>query len=299
MKITTQTAKFDALRDLGFSTPRYGTVSVADLPAFYERMKGERDSLDFDVDGIVASAVDLATIEDLGFVSNGARRCLKAQIAIKYPAETQVVRIKDIFWSTDGGAHLSPVAIFEPVQMLGAEIRRAHFKSIRWMTDRKERVSYFRGKLRQKNSVEASSVGVLAEEYAGSEEYVGIGSVVEIARSGDVIPTITRVVSNLECRVVVPTACPTCGSGVERVGAFLDCLSDECPAKEAARMVKFLSALGVKGLGQDTLVLYAESGVTLLDFFSDDWDAVIRSKIESNSDVSVNVWAKIASQITG
>lgn len=291
---TTQTGIFQTLQGLGFSTPAFGTVAKKDLVKFYDDMKDRRDSLDYEVDGLVFSTDDCQKIADLGFID---RDCPRAQIALKYPPKIGVVIIKQIEVSADGAAHLSPVAIFDPVELGGAEIRRASLKSYRWMFDRQERVKYFRSKVRETGVTDKAEIERLSEEWAGTEEVVGEGSVVEIARSGDVIPVIKRVVSNKVAHALKPTCCPTCGGPTCENGAFIDCANDECDSKEAARMVRFLTALRVKGLAQDTLVLYANAGVKVRDFFLKDNFAAIEAKIALRTDISKKVFAKIKAQL--
>jgi NAD-dependent DNA ligase len=138
----------------------------------------------------------------------------------------------------------------------------------------------------------------LAELGAGIHPNVGVGSRVLITRSGDVIPTVSSIVENHpEDNPHLPTKCPICGSAVAENGAFIDCQNAECSGKEANRMRKFLVALGVKGLGQDSLVEYANAGVTLLDFFLEDNFAEVERKITAAGTISLNIWCKIKVQL--
>lgn len=292
--LQTQADKFSLLTQLGFNTPNQGTIPRAALPELYEHLKAVREELPYDVDGIVLALPSLERQAELGWTSD--RKCPRGQIALKYPAKSGVVTIREIFVSTDGGAHLSPVAVFDPLEMQGAEIRRSHLKSFRWMTSRDARVKHFAAEHRRQG-LTAEEALAQAELDAGTEECVGVGSVVEIVRSGDVIPTIKRVVSNLVAEVTTPDVCPCCSSPVVENGAYLDCSNGECPAKEANRMVRFLTNLRVKGLGQDTLVLYAEAGVTVLDFFLQDDFAALEAKIANRGDISKTVWQKIKAQL--
>jgi DNA ligase (NAD+) len=288
----TQVSVFNHLQSLGFDTPKFGTFMAKDLKAFYEQAKSDRDGLDYDIDGIVLSTNSTADLADLGFVD---RDCPKGQIALKFPAQTGFAIIREIETSADGQAHLSPVAIFDPIELNGAEIRRASLKSFRWVQDRAERVSYFRKKAKDAG-VPAADIDATAEEWAGEFACVGVGTVVEIARSGDVIPVVKRVISNAKADLTLPKCCPSCNGPVAANGAFIDCINDECRSKEAARMRRFLEALRVKGLGQDTLVLYADAGVTVADFFEADFSA-IEAKIANHPDISKVVWRKIRSQL--
>lgn len=289
----TQNQLFDSLESLGFHTPQHGMVRKGAIKDFYEAQKTTREGLDYDIDGIVLSVNRMDRLQSLGTVN---RNCPRGQIALKFPASTGYAIIKAIEVSPDGAAHLSPVAIFEPIDMMGAEIRRASLKSFRWLQSRSTRVKYFADKYRQEGMA-ADEAAALAEQHAGTHEQIGVGSIISVKRSGDVIPVVERVVSNLVAKFQLPTCCPTCQGPVCENGAFLDCENDECASKEAARMRRFLVNLKVKGLGQDTLVRYAEVGVTMLDFFQQDGFVDLEEKIKGKDGISWAIWQKIKTQL--
>lgn len=290
----TQTQKFSRLASLGFDVPNHGTVNRADVETFYAKATKDRPALDYDIDGIVLSVESLDLLQKLGLTSD--RTCPKGQIALKFPAQGSRVTIKAIEWSADGGAHLSPVAIFDPIEIAGAIVQRASLKSYRWMTDRTARFAQYRSEAIASGMTEIAAVSQ-ANDKAGTADTVGIGSVVEVVRSGDVIPKIEAVVMNLLGDTCIPSACPCCGSEVAPAGAYLDCLNTDCEGKVANQMRRFLTTLGVKGLGQTTLVAYAEAGVTLLDFFHEDGFVGVEAKITGKDGISLAVWAKIKAQL--
>lgn len=294
MNLNTLSGRFEALQALGFQTPPAERLTKEQIPAYFERMKALRPTLDYEIDGLVFSVDNIEQLEAMGVYED--RQKPKGQIALKFPAQTDTVTIKVIHWSADGVAHLSPVGLFDPIMLAGAQISRSHLKSIEWMTSRDFRVKFFADKLR-KEGYPSDEAAALAQDYAGTGETVGVGSVVEIARSGDVIPTIKRVVSNIAGQVDVPCNCPACGGPVEREGAFLNCINEECRSKEAARMRRFLTNLRVKGLDVDTLVLYADAGVTVQDFFLQDNFKTLESKIQGNPEISWAIWLKVKAQL--
>lgn len=290
----TQTEKFARLSSLGFDVPQHGRVKRANIEPFYAQAIKDRPALDYDIDGLVLSVESLELLQRLGLTSD--RTCPKGQIALKFPAQGSQVTIKAIEWSADGGAHLSPVAIFDPIEIAGAIVQRASLKSYRWMTDRSARVAQYRAEAKSAGMTEIDAV-TQANEKAGTGMTVGIGSVVEVVRSGDVIPKIEAVVMNLLGDTCLPPACPCCGSAVAPAGAYLDCLNTDCEGKVANQMRRFLTTLGIKGLGQTTLVAYAEAGVTLLDFFHEDGFIGIEAKIKGAEGVSMAVWDKVKQQL--
>lgn len=290
---TTQSEKFQLLESLGFQTPPHREISCNEIGEFFDQQIRDRDSLNYDIDGLVFSVNSLGRLAQLGYVD---RNCPRGQIALKFPAKGSVVTIREVIWSADGGAHLSPIAIFDPIELAGATIRRASLKSYRWLTSRQARIDHFRAEARALGQT-PEQANIYAVERAASQETVGVGSVVSIVRSGDIIPTVTGVISNIVGEANVPQQCPCCQSPTAQNGAFLDCVNPECPGKEANRMRRFLTRLHIKGLGQDTLVLYAEAGVTLLDFFADDGFAIVEDKIRKKGSISLNVWSKVKAQL--
>lgn len=291
---STQVEKFTHLGALGFETPSFDTVETSEIKAFFQAATEQRESLDYDIDGLVFSVNQLDKLARLGFTTD--KDCPRGQIALKFPAQGSVVTIREVLWSADGGAHLSPVAIFDPVEIAGAVIRRASLKSYRWMTSRQARFDQYRAEARARGA-SAFEADTEANTLAGFMETVGVGSVVKIVRSGDVVPCVMGVVSNLVGDPKLPEACPCCGSNVEPNGAYLDCVNPDCEGKVANQMRRFLVKLRVKGLGQDTLVEYAEAGVTLLDFFADDGFATVEQKIRAKGGISLPIWAKIKAQL--
>lgn len=263
-KFSTLESKFDRLTDLGFSIPRSWTIFAHDttgIESLLAEAENVRESLDFDIDGIVFSVSDLSVLESLGAQDN----CKRGQIAFKFQAKGAYVTIQDIEWSFDGTESVMPVAIFAPIEIGGATITRSSLKSHRWLI----------------------------------ESGVGVGSVLKLVRSGDVIPTFINgdvQYNPMTQNIKAPTACPHCEAKVKVVGAQLACVNDSCPSKEAARINKFFKATDVKGLAVASLRAYTKCGVTLEDFFNDDL-SVVTQKIKKDPEISMAIWNKVRGQI--
>jgi DNA ligase (NAD+) len=297
---------FDTLMGWDFEVPEHGVINIDVIPEFYELNIQARDAKNVDVDGIVLSTNDLGLLKSLGFAQ---KKAPKGQIALKYPAQGETTIIRAIEDSTDGAEHLSPVAIIDPIELSGAIITRVSLKSYRWMTSRAERISYYREQLRKgvikidiPEGLSFTQIRKLYSdktiEFAGTEECVGVGTVITVERSGDVIPTIRTVVSNLVAEIKLPTHCPCCGASVIENGAFLDCENEMCHSKIANRINKFLKVGRVKGLAQKTLVEYADAGIDLIDFLRKDWSG-IENKIRDHGVSSLVVWRKVKKQLDG
>ncbi|MBF0526466.1 MAG: hypothetical protein HQK56_15395 [Deltaproteobacteria bacterium] len=221
--------KFEALQALGFKTPRFGVIAKVNTPFLYEIITKERESLDYEFDGIVFSVNDLKKLDTLGVTND--KNCPKGQIALKFPSKGEIALIKEIEWSFEGGLYASPVAIFDPIEIEGANIARASLKSHEWMLANK----------------------------------CGIGSLIKVVRAGGVIPRTDEVITTSE-DYNIPEFCPHCDSKVYVVGARLACSNSSCCAKEAHRILHFLDAGKVKGLGFSTALDYTKNGITLEEF---------------------------------
>lgn len=293
----TMSEKFSELTRLGFETAPHFSIKLGEIENTYQEITRQRaeNKIGFDIDGLVLSVENLGQLEELGFSTDG-KMCPKGQVALKFPADLIPVTIKEVHWSADGGAHLTPVAIFDPVFIEGAEVKRASLKSHRWLTNKSARVNLRTTQLR-KEGVSANDARKLAEGTCGNHEKIGVGTKVLIKRSGGVIPVVVSVLESHPTDAPnIPTACPCCGSDVSPYGAFLDCVNADCAGKQANFIGKFLDTLEVKGLGQTTLVEYVDlAGVTLNDFFGD--LEIITQKLKKATGISIPVWMKIKAQL--
>jgi DNA ligase (NAD+) len=234
-----------------------------------------RAGLDYDIDGLVVCPNDLGYAKQLGYSSDRAYR--KGEFAVKFDAEGAISTIVDIEWSAEGRNYISPIAIIDPpVQLAGASINRVSLKSVQW-----------------------------AETYN-----VGIGTVIRIERSGDVIPVIPvdrksgaplpgSIVDNSVHVLNTPASCPCCQQPTVRDGARLACTSIACPAKEAADFVHFGASLELKGIGHATALTWLAAGVSFADFVAgaaDGWAEVDR-RLATDKDVSYGLWSNIRAQL--
>ncbi len=220
---TQHSAALQALRRLGFKIcPQSRVVDGIDGCLEYYRELGElRAKLPYQIDGVVYKVDDLELQRQLGYVSRAPRWA----IAHKFPAEEALTTVRAIEFQVGRTGALTPVARLEPVFVGGVTVGNATLHNMDELT-RKD---------------------------------VRVGDTVVIRRAGDVIPEVVRVLRERRVAgatpVILPTACPVCGSPVVREAeqAVARCTGGRlCAAQRKEEIKHFASrrAMDIQGLGE-------------------------------------------------
>ena len=227
---TSQCQVHEFLIKQGFVDEDFCTINtVEEAKNEFEKIEEKRPKLDFLIDGVVIKVNDLHVREELGFTEKFPRWAL----AYKFDAEETTTMLNDVVWQVSRTQKLNPLAILEPVNLMGVKVQRATLNNFSDI---------------QKKGIK-------------------IKSRVFIRRSNDVIPEITGLAEEYEYSVEIekPTVCPACGSPVKEEGAFLYCTN---PEKCAPAVVAYLdhfaqkSAMNIDGFSEKTAeLLYNEYGV--------------------------------------
>ncbi len=181
-----------------------------------------RALVDYDVDGVVFEVINDALRQHMG----ATRHHHRWQIAYKSNVETAIVKVLQVIPQTSRSGRVNPVAELEPTKLSGAVISRAtahHYGMVR-------------------------------------EQGIGPGTVIELTRSGLVIPKIERVITPQSPEI--PETCPSCGSHLIWDSDYLYCLNaSHCPAQIENTIEHFFSTLAnVDGFGQKTIEKLYASG---------------------------------------
>ena len=219
----THSAIMDWLETLRVPVSKQRAVAygVTGLRAYYQSIGAQRDSLPYDIDGVVYKVNGLALQERLGYVSRAPRFA----IAHKFPAQEALTEVLDITVQVGRTGTLTPVARLKPVFVGGVTVTNA----------------------------------TLHNEDEVRRKDVHIGDTVTVRRAGDVIPEVVNVV--LEKRpqqvrpFVMPETCPVCGSHVVRLAdeSAARCSGGlYCPAQRKQAILHFASrrAMDIEGLGE-------------------------------------------------
>ena len=212
------------------------TVSgIAACDDYYEALARQRDTLPFDIDGIVFKINGLAEQEKLGFVSRAPRWA----IARKFPAQEVSTQLLGVDFQVGRTGAITPVARLEPVFVGGVTVSNATLH----------------------NADEIERLGVQ------------VGDTVVVRRAGDVIPQIVSVVegntsgsSPERAPIIFPGQCPDCGSDVAREEgeAVIRCIGGmACSAQLKAVIRHFASrkAMDIEGLGDKLIDQLVDDGL--------------------------------------
>jgi DNA ligase (NAD+) len=221
-----QSTALDALSGAGFrvNPQRKELRTLEELLAFVAQAEEQRQTLGYEIDGVVIKVNQTALQRRLGYTGRAPRWA----VAYKFAARSGVTRIEDIAVQVGRTGKLTPVAVLRPVFIGGTTVSRATLH----------------------NADEIERLGVK------------IGDSVLVERGGDVIPKIVAVVDDEQHprgdqTFVFPAVCPVCGSEVVRDEGEADyrCINVDCPARLKESILHFASrkVMNIEGLG-DALV---------------------------------------------
>ena len=196
--------------------------SAEQIADYHRRLLAQRDRLDYEIDGVVIKADSLSLRGQLGARNRSPRWAM----AWKFPPHSEVSTVREITVQVGRTGILTPVARLEPVTISGVVVSRAS--------------------LHNQDEVERKDIRA--------------GDTVRVERAGDVIPYVVEVTDrNRKERSKpfrMPEKCPSCGTAVEREGAYYYCpAGPSCPAQLAGRLVHFASreAMDIESLGEKNM----------------------------------------------
>ena len=230
---TTQWAALAALREFGFLVNPHiaRAATLDDVLAFCERWERDRDSLDYEIDGVVIKVDDLAVQEALGSVARDPRWA----IAFKFKPREARTKLLDITVSVGRTGTLNPNAVLEPVPIGGVVVKSATLHNA---------------------------------QYIASND-IRIGDMVIVTRAGDVIPRVVRPIveerNGSEHLFTMPDRCPVCGFAIDHPEgeAMSRCTNATCPAQIFERVLHFASrgAMDIDGFGEVLAEQLTEMGL--------------------------------------
>jgi len=242
--INNQFEEIGLIKELGFKTNQYTKVfsSIEQVQKFYEEWTSKKNSLEYELDGIVIKVNSVKIQQALGYTGKSPRWA----IAYKFPAEQVTTVLEDIVLQVGRTGVVTPVAHLKPVKVAGSTVSRATLHN----EDEIKRLD------------------------------VRIGDTVILQKAGDVIPDIVSVVYDLRPKnskpYVFPKKVPACGGdgSIERIPgeAAWRCVSNDSFDQVSRKFHYFASkkCFDIDGMGPKILDVLLEEGLitTFDDIFT-------------------------------
>lgn len=231
-ELKTQEENLLLLKELGFKiNPEYKVCkSIEEVLEVCRSFEKIRDTLEYEVDGVVIKVNSIKQQKILGSIAKSPRWA----VAYKFKAKQAFTKIMDITWQVGRTGAVTPVAELEPVFLAGSTISRATLHNI--------------DEIRRKD--------------------IRLGDKVVIEKGGDVIPKVVSVILDErpenKRETNPPENCPVCNSKIVKLEneVALYCENPECPAQIKGRLIHFASrgAMDIEGLGEALIDLFVENG---------------------------------------
>ena len=220
--LPSQSTTLDALRMSGFRVNKYAKTvkNIDEVIQFIADAEPLRDTLGYEIDGVVIKVDATAQQRRLGFTGKAPRWA----IAYKFAARAGITKLEDVLFQVGRTGKLTPVAALAPVAIGGTTVTRATLH----------------------NADEIERLGVR------------IGDFVSVERGGDVIPKIVEVVENKTHprgtkKITFPKNCPVCSSELQRIESEVDwrCVNNSCPARVREELLHWSArgVMNIEGLG--------------------------------------------------
>ena len=209
----------DYLDELGFRTNHERRVlhGVEEMLAYIKEYTEKRESLPYDIDGLVFKVDDIDAYDILGYTA----KTPKWAIAYKFPPLEVTTKLKDIFLTVGRTGRITPNAVLEPVRVQGSLVQRATLNN---------------------------------EEFI-KEKGLMIGDTVILRKAADVIPEVVAPVPSKrdgsEIPFVMSETCPECGQPLTKVQGLHYCLNRDCPSRKIEAIIHYASrdAMDIEGMG--------------------------------------------------
>jgi DNA ligase (NAD+) len=221
--MTHHSESLKALDEAGFRVNKHWKVTkdIDEVLEFIAKAEPMRETLGYEIDGVVIKVDSIAQQRRLGFTGKAPRWA----IAYKFAARAGITKLEDVLFQVGRTGKVTPVAALTPIFIGGTTVTRATLH----------------------NADEIERLGVK------------IGDFVQVERGGDVIPKIVTVVEDKEHprgygKILFPEKCPRCGTALVREEGEVDwrCVNASCPARLAEELRHFASrgVMNIEGLGE-------------------------------------------------
>lgn len=230
--------------DVAQKLPGITVGNIEDLAPYVEERMKHRDSLGYEIDGLVIKVNELDVRETLGYTSHHPRWAL----AFKFDAPKAQTKLLNVQIQVGRNGRVTPVGILEPVKIAGSVVARATLHN---------------------------------QEYIDMLE-LGTGDTVSISKRGDIIPAVEEVIEKDEDNPNVfhfPGSCPFCQSALEKDGAHHFCKNRDCPERIKRNIIYFAAKnqMDIDTLGDKTIGFLFDKGFVtdIPGLYSFDYDRLL------------------------
>ncbi|HJN42262.1 MAG TPA: NAD-dependent DNA ligase LigA [Anaerolineales bacterium] len=230
---SSQWQALEYLRAMGFPVADISRrfSGLDDAIAYCERWAARRDSLDYEIDGMVIKIDELPLRSALGVVGKDPR----GAVAFKFPAQQVITKLREIGVNVGRTGVLTPYALLQPVEVGGVTVKQATLHNFDFV----------------------------------AEKDIRVGDRVLIKRAGEVIPYVIgplpQARTGKETHFEPPAICPSCAQALTQpVGEVaLYCVNAGCPAQRVRNLEHFVSraTLEIEGFGESVAAQLVESGL--------------------------------------
>ena len=218
------------IEKLGFkvNSERRVCHGVEEIINYINEYYEKRDNLPYDIDGIVIKVDDFKYYDVLGYTS----KTPKWAIAYKFPPKKAFTTIRDIIYFVGRTGRITPIAVFDPINISGSLISKATLHN---------------------------------EDFIQTKK-IAIGKKVVVFKAGDIIPEIINVVDEKDQTDVINYKkienCPKCGSKLVKIRSIHYCFNPNCEAKKIRNLIYFVSqpAMEISGLGKNIIEQFFNYG---------------------------------------
>lgn len=218
------------LDELGFRTNHERRVlhGIEEVIEYIHEYTEKRETLDYDIDGLVFKVDNLDAYDSLGYTSKEPRWA----IAYKFPPKEVTTRLLDIVLTIGRTGRVTPNAILEPVRVAGSTVQRATLNNEDFIKDK----------------------GLM------------IGDIIGLHKAADVIPEVTGPIidrrDGTQTEWIMPETCPVCGHELSRVKNMHYCLNKDCDSRKIEGMIHFASrnAMDIDGMGESVVEEFFAEG---------------------------------------
>ena len=225
---------FDAilkLKELGFKTNPEAKVvkGIKEILAYVTEYTDKRDSLSYDIDGIVLKVNDFSYYDTIGYTA----KTPKWAVAYKFPPKEVKTKLLDIIYTVGRTGKITPNAVLEPVRVAGSLVQRATLHNEDFIKDK----------------------GLM------------VGDTVVLRKAGDIIPEVVKAISEerdgSQKEFTMIETCPVCGSPLTKIDAMHFCLNKSCPSRNIESLIHFASkdAMDIETMGEKVTQEFFDLGI--------------------------------------